>query len=104
MRVPWHTQFLTCALAASVAIAEAAPTAGAAPKGDAKVIASRIIKYNFPSCKQVTKAERMPHGQILASCDGTQYLVFTVFDPQEGKLHEVAMKSAAAKRLLNLSC
>ncbi|HEU5296700.1 MAG TPA: hypothetical protein VFU71_18100 [Burkholderiaceae bacterium] len=99
-----YRAILTGMLATAFAIAEAVPTAGAAPKGDAKTVASRIIKYNFPACKRVTSAERMPHGQILANCDGVQYLVFTVFDPDEGKLHEIAMNCNAAKRLLNLSC
>jgi hypothetical protein len=77
---------------------------GAAPKGDAAAVASRITKYNFATCKQVTGAARRPDGAIQAACDGTKYLVFTVFNPNEGKVIEVAMNCTAAKQLLGVSC
>lgn len=80
------------------------PPVGAAPKGDAKAVASRIIKYNFPSCKRVTTANRMQDGSIRATCDGVDYLVFTVFNAKEGKTIEVAMNCTAAKQLLNIDC
>ena len=82
----------------------AGPAVGAAPKGDATAVASRIIKANFPECRRVTGASRAPDGAIRAKCDGIDYLVFTVFDPKEGKLLEVALNCTAAKRLLNVSC
>lgn len=82
----------------------AGPSVGAAPKGDAKNIASRIIKENFPECRQITKAIRSSDGAIRARCDATEYLVFTLFDPQAGKVHEIALNCTAAKSLLNISC
>ena len=81
-----------------------APTVGAAPKGDATTVASRIIKYNFPACKRVSGAVRRPDGSISAKCDGTDYLVFTLFNPKEGKLLELAMNCTASKKLLDVSC
>ncbi|MFC5571565.1 hypothetical protein ACFPN1_16010 [Lysobacter yangpyeongensis] len=77
---------------------------GAAPKGDAVSVASRVIKENFPECKRVTKAVRATDGGIHARCDATDYLVFTIFNAKEGKAREVAMNCTAAKRLLNVSC
>lgn len=82
----------------------APPAAGAAPKGDATAVASRIIKYNFPSCKRVSNAIRVSDGSIRATCDGTDYLVFTLFDAKAGEILEVAMNCKAAKDLLNVSC
>jgi hypothetical protein len=85
--------------------AQAGPVAvGAAPKGDATSVASRIIKYNFPSCKRVSGAVRAADGAIRAKCDGTEYLVFTVFNAKEGKTIELAMNCAASKSLLSVSC
>jgi hypothetical protein len=80
------------------------PSVGAAPKGDPKNVASRIIKENFPECRRVTKATRSSDGAIRAQCDATDYLVFTLFDAKAGKAHEVALNCTAAKRLLNVSC
>jgi hypothetical protein len=80
------------------------PPIGAAPKGDAKTVASRIIKYNFPECKHVTTATRVQDGSIRATCDRINYLVFTVFNAKEGKTIEVALNCTAAKKLLNVSC
>ena len=40
---------------------------------------------------------------IRAKCDGTSYMVFTVFNATEGKLLELAMNCTAAK-LLDISC
>jgi hypothetical protein len=85
--------------------AKAGPIAvGAAPKGDATVVASKIIKHNFPECKRVTGAVRASDGSIRAKCDGTSYLVFTVFNAKEGKVLELAMNCSAAKSLLGVSC
>jgi hypothetical protein len=86
-------------LLCSVAAVAASIAVGAAPKGDATVVASRIIKYNFPSCKRVTGAMRQGDGSIRATCDGTQYLVFTVFNAKEGKLIELALNCTAARKL-----
>lgn len=77
---------------------------GAAPKGDATSVATRIIKYNFPACKRVSGAIRASDGAIRARCDGTDYLVFTVFNAKEGKTIEFAMNCTASKSLLNVSC
>jgi hypothetical protein len=87
------------------AVWAAGPTTGAAPKGDATAVATRIIKYNFPECRRVTSATRSASdGSIRATCDGKAYLVFTVFEPKAGKLHELAMNCTAAKQVLNISC
>ena len=80
------------ALAASFAV-------GAAPKGNAADVASRIIKYNFPACKRVTSATRTGEGAIVAVCDGSEYMVFTVFNKKEGKLIEVALNCTAALKM-----
>lgn len=80
------------------------PPVGAAPEGDATEVATRIIQYNFPECKQVTTAIRAQDGSIHATCDNIDYLVFTVFHAKEGKTIEVAMNCSAAKQLLNISC
>lgn len=82
----------------------AAPPIGAAPKGDATTVASRIIKYNFQTCKRVSNATRAHDGSIRATCDGIAYLVFTVFNAKEGKIIEVALNCAAAKKHLNINC
>ena len=97
--------FVVASLVATVSISRAADIpVGAAPKGDATTVASRIIKYNFPQCSHVTSATRRVDGSIMAKCDGTKYLVFTVFNAQEGKTLELAMNCSAAKRILNVSC
>ena len=80
------------------------PPVGAAPEGDTTEVATRIIQYNFPECKQVTTAIRVQDGSIHATCDNIDYLVFTVFNAKEGKIIEVAMNCSAAKQLLNISC
>jgi len=96
---------LTISMLLAVPTVPAAPFAvGAAPKGDVTKIAARIIKYNFPTCKRISSATRKPDGSIRAKCDGTDYLVFTVFNAKEGKMLEVAMNCTAAKTLLNVSC
>jgi hypothetical protein len=86
-------------------VASSAPfSVGAAPKGEATAVASRIIKENFPSCSRVSKAKRMQDGSIRASCSNTNYLVFTVFNPKEGRALELAMNCTAAKKHLNIDC
>lgn len=80
------------------------PPIGAAPKGDAKAVASRIIKYNFPECKVVASAVRVKDGSIRATCDQVDYLVFTMFNASEGKTLELAMNCKAAKQHLDISC
>lgn len=98
------------AVAASIAFIAAFPfaarsqTVGAAPKGNARVVATKIIKYNFPKCRHVSEATRRPDGSIRAVCDGIDYLVFTVFNAKEGKVIKVAMNCTAAKSLLNIAC
>lgn len=77
---------------------------GAAPKGNATTVATRIIKYNFPSCRRVSSAVRGSDGSIRARCDQTNYLVFTVFNPKEGRAVELALNCTAAKDALNVSC
>jgi hypothetical protein len=97
----WH-RLVSLGLFASVGVGAALAASfavGAAPKGDAKVVASRIIKYNFPSCKRVAGAVRQADGSIRAACDGTEYLVFTVFKAQEGKLVEVALNCSFARQM-----
>ena len=91
-------------LAAATVEVEAGLAVGAAPKGDPVKVASKIIKYNFPSCKRVSQASRSPDGSIRAKCDGTDYLVFTVFNAKEGKTLEIAMNCTVAKDMLKVSC
>lgn len=79
-------------------------SAGAAPKGDPQTVAARIIKYNFPQCKQVKNAVRRPDGTIRASCDGVSYYVFTTYFPSEGKMVELAVNCDESKRLLDVEC
>lgn len=100
-----HIPIATLALLMALSSANAGfPPVGAAPKGDAKAVASRVIKYNFPQCKRVTTATRAQDDSIRATCDSINYLVFTVFNAKEGKAIEVAMNCTAAKQLLNISC
>ena len=82
----------------------AGPAVGAAPAGDATAVASKVIKWNFPSCRKVTSAERQRDGSIRARCDGTNYLVFTMFNPKEGKAVELALNCKAAKQYLDIDC
>lgn len=78
---------------------------GAAPKGDPRVVASRIIKDYFPtSCKSVTKAVRLKDGSIQAICSGTEYRVGTVFSAKDGQLSEFALNCRKVKELLNVDC
>lgn len=91
--------FLFALALGCVSIASADIPVGAAPRGDAAAVASRIIKYNWPDCKRVSDAVRLPDGSIQARCDGIDYRVFTVFNAKEGRTIEVAMNCAAATRL-----
>lgn len=88
-------------VASSVALSQV--TVGAAPSGDATQVATRIIKYNFPKCKQVSGASRVRDGSIRATCDGVLYRVFTMFDAKQGKTLELALNCVAAKSI-NVSC
>jgi len=85
------------AVAGSIAI-------GAAPNGNTATVASRIIKENHPTCKRVTGAVRRADGAIQAYCNGASFLVFTVFNPKEGRTIELAMNCTAAKQTLDISC
>lgn len=77
----------------------AAPPVGAAPKGDAKKVATKIIKRSFPNCKRVTSALRVSDGSIIAKCDGIEYRVFTMYDAEEGKVLELALNCKEAKAI-----
>jgi hypothetical protein len=94
----------TIGLATTFPLVARSQTVGAAPKGDPAVVASKIIKYNFPKCQHVSNAARRPDGSIRAVCDGIDYLVFTVFNAKEGKVIKVALNCTAAKSLLNVAC
>lgn len=92
-------------VATAVSLASAAGlTVGAAPKGAPTEVASRIIKYNFPECKRLSNAIRSTDGSIRAKCDGTDYLVFTMFNTKEGNTIELALNCTAARSMLNVSC
>jgi len=82
----------------------ASVSVGAAPKGNAKKVAERIIKYNFPKCKSVTKASRLDDGSIRGTCDGIEYRVFTMYSAEEGKVTELALNCKEAKQLLGVDC
>jgi hypothetical protein len=88
----------------TTAAAAASVTVGAAPSGNAASVASRIIKANYPSCRQVKAATRRPDGAIAATCNGSEFLVFTMFNPKENHAVELAMNCTAAKQLLDVSC
>jgi hypothetical protein len=98
----WRTLFIV--IACSCAFDSSAQAIGAAPKGDATAVASKIIKDNFPACKKVSNGTRMSDGSIRARCDGVSYMVFTIFNQKEGKILEVALNCTAAKKLINVSC
>lgn len=109
MRMRKFSSRVSCAIALVGTVvlqptSAATTTVGAAPKGDATMVASRIIKYNFPHCKKVSGAARAADGSIRARCDGTQYLVFSVFEASAGRMHEVALNCDAARKLLNQPC
>src|SRR5450631_2592779 len=79
-------------LAASVAF-------GAAPEGEPKTVAWRIIQANFEpkDCPKITSASRLGDGSIRAACsNGETYRISTVFDGKRGKMLELAMKCSAA--------
>ena len=96
---------IACALVLGATMAHAGSVAvGAAPPGNAKEVATEIIKYNFPSCKHVTKAVRLPDGSIQAHCDSTDYRVFTVYSAKQGKMLKVALNCNAARSLLGIDC
>lgn len=82
----------------------AAISIGAAPKGEARAVATRIIKENHPACKKVSGAKRRPDGSISAQCNGASFLVFTVFNPKEGRAMDLALNCSAAKKHLNIVC
>ncbi len=50
-------RYFAGAVAASFAplVALAGSAVGAVPKGDATAVATRIIKYNFPACRRVSR-------------------------------------------------
>lgn len=94
-----------CLALTNTLISFAAPFAvGAAPMGDASSVAIKIIKHNFPACKKVEGATRRSDGSIKARCNGADLLVFTVFNPKEGRTVELALNCSAAKQHLNISC
>jgi hypothetical protein len=78
--------------------ADATVSVGSAPEGDAKAVAARIIKYNFPRCKHIATAVRLNDGSIRATCDGKDYRVFTMYSSEKGKMIEVALNCTAAKQ------
>jgi hypothetical protein len=75
----------------------------AAPKGDAKKVAERIIKFNFPRCQHVTTATRLPDGSIQAICRGIDYRVFTMCSAEKGQMLELGLNCKAAKKI-GVSC
>lgn len=92
-------------LSAVATSAEAPPfTVGGAPKGNPTLVAGKIIKQNFPTCKKVRDAERRLDGSIKATCDGVEFLVFTVFDTKRSRTIELAMNCSVAKQRLNIAC
>lgn len=83
----------------------AAPiTFGAAPSGDATTVAGKIIKYNFPACKHVKAAKRLSDGSIIATCNGSDFRVFTIFNQKEGRLIDLAMNCSVLKKRLDIDC
>lgn len=98
------TSVIVVLLATAGAAAAQSISVGAAPSGDAAKVASRIIKENHPACKRISNAKRRPDGSIAASCSGSQFLVFTVFNPKEGRTIELAMNCTAAKQHLGVAC
>jgi hypothetical protein len=101
--------FIALAILVSSILAPAAVDAvgisvGAAPKGDAQAVATKIIKENHPACNTVSGATRHADGSIRAQCNGTSFLVFTVFNPKEGRTIELALNCTAAKKHLNIAC
>lgn len=88
---------LTSANAAGISV-------GAAPKGDAHAVATKIIKKNHSACKKISGATRRPDGSIIAQCNDASFLVFTVFNPNVGRTMELALNCSAAKKLLNIDC
>ncbi|MGZ5200045.1 MAG: hypothetical protein ACXWC4_09775 [Telluria sp.] len=104
MKLRFLTQVTFAFLFPAMAVVAAQPMFGAAPKGNASTVASRIIKYNFPSCKKISRAVRTNDGSIHARCDGIDYLVFTAYNPKEGRVLELAMNCTAAHKLLDITC
>jgi len=91
-------------LLATATVDAAGISVGAAPKGDAKAVAAKIIKENHPACKNISGAKRRADGSIRAQCNGTSFLVFTAFNPKEGRAVELALNCTAAKKHLDVAC
>jgi hypothetical protein len=98
-----HLILLTCYnLLLSVAINAYAQvvSVGAAPSGDPKKVAEKIIKLNFGSaCNRVSTASRLSDGTIRATCNGNEYRVFTMYDPSKGEMMELALNCTFADSL-----
>lgn len=95
---------LASLLLAPAAVGAAGISVGAAPKGEAQAVASKIIKENHPTCKKVSGATRRADGSISAKCNGTSFLVFAVFNPKEGRTIELALNCSAAKKHFDVTC
>ena len=95
---------LVSSLLAPPAVNAAGISVGAAPKGEAQAVATKIIKDNHPACKKVSGAARRADGSISAQCNGTSFLVFTFFNAKEGRTIELALNCTAAKKHLNIAC
>jgi len=94
-----------CALAWPAAMAASPKVSfGAAPKGYAAKVATKIIKENFDACTKVTSAKRLHDGTIMARCAGSDFRVFTAFKRDEGKTIEVALNCTVLKKRLDVDC
>lgn len=76
---------------------------GAAPEGDPKAVAQRIVQANFEpkDCPKIVTATRLtPDQSIKIACsNGETFRVFTIFDSKRGKTQEVAMRCSAVAKL-----
>ena len=83
-------------------------TFGAAPEGDEKTVALRIMQANFDpkDCPKLVKATRLPQdGSIKIACsNGETFRIGTIFDAKRGKMTEFAMRCSAALKLGVTGC
>lgn len=103
---PQRIKAIWSTAAASLALLDVSPAAAQIhvvplPAGDPLIIAGAAIKTAGHPPPRVSGARRMPDGSIAAVCSNHQlYLMFRA----RGAAGIFALRSSAAKRLLNASC
>jgi hypothetical protein len=81
---------------------------GAAPEGDPKSVASRIMQANFDpkDCPKIVTAARLSQDRSIriACSNGETFRISTIFDAKRGKMLEIAMRCSAAAKMGVTGC